>query len=93
MASGEPVRRRVVAHGRVQAVGFRAACAAEAERRGVAGWVANRREGTVEAAFEGAPEAVEALVDWTRRGPAGAQVDDVTVSAEEPEGQTAFVVR
>jgi len=80
------VRRRVVVHGFVQGVGFRMAVERAARPRGVAGWVRNRPDGTVEAVFEGEAEHVEALVDFCRSGPRGAEVERLEVSAEEPEG-------
>jgi acylphosphatase len=86
-------RRRVVVHGRVQGVFFRDSTAREARARGVAGWVRNRDDGTVEAVFEGAPEAVEALVAWARGGPARAEVERAEVSEEPPEGLRGFDVR
>ena len=55
----------------------------EAQRRGVAGWVRNRRDGSVEAMVQGPREAVDALIDWARRGPPSARVTDVQVSADE----------
>jgi acylphosphatase len=61
-----------------------------ATSRGVAGWVRNNRDGTLQAALEGPSEAVEALVDFCRRGPRGAMVEDVDVSEEEPEGESGF---
>ena len=89
----EPVRRRVVVRGDVQGVFFRDSTRQEAERRGVSGWVTNRSDGAVEAVFEGDPEAVEALVSFARSGPPRAQVRDVEVSEEEPEGLEGFRVR
>ena len=85
-------RRRVVVHGFVQGVGFRFAVEREARSRGVAGWVRNRPDGTVEAVFEGEREDVEALVDFCRRGPRGAEVDRVDVAEESPEGLAGFRV-
>ena len=79
--------------GRVQGVGFRYATSSRARSRGIAGWVRNNADGTVEAVFEGAPEAVDTLVAWCRRGPTGARVDDVTVEAEEPSGERGFRAR
>jgi acylphosphatase len=59
----------------------------------VAGSVANRWDGSVEAVFEGEEDAVERLVAFMRAGPRGAQVERVEVSEEEPEGVTGFGVR
>jgi acylphosphatase len=87
------IRRRVIVHGRVQGVGFRYSVARAAQSRSVAGWVSNRREGTVEAVFEGDPEAVDSLVRFCREGPRGAVVDRVDVAEEVPEGLTRFAVR
>ena len=85
-------RRRVVVHGYVQGVGFRYAVERAARSRGVAGWVRNRADGTVEAVFEGDSDDVEALVDFSRRGPCGAEVDRVDVAAETPEVLAGFRV-
>jgi acylphosphatase len=87
------VRRRVVVHGNVQGVFFRDSTEKEAGSRGVAGWVRNRDDGSVEAVFEGDPEAVEAMVGFCRSGPSQADVEDVEVSEEEPEGLEGFGVR
>lgn len=76
----------LVVVGRVQGVAFRARAVAEATRLGLAGWVRNRTDGTVEARAEGAREAVDAFVAWCRRGPPAAQVEDVQVSAVPPTG-------
>jgi acylphosphatase len=87
------MRKRVVVHGRVQGVFFRDSARQRAEAAGVAGWVANRPDGTVEAVFEGDDDAVEALVRWMHEGPRGADVERVEVTGEEPEGLTGFDVR
>lgn len=86
------IRRRVVVHGRVQGVFFRASARQEAASREVAGWVLNRADGAVEAVFEGAPEAVDALVTWCRQGPGQATVEHVEVHEEDPVGETEFRV-
>ena len=71
--------RRLVIRGVVQGVGFRYAMTAQARLLGVAGWVRNRRDGSVEAMIAGDAAQIEAMLDWSRRGPAGAVVDDVMV--------------
>lgn len=86
-------RRRVVVRGRVQGVFFRDSTRREAERRGVAGWVANRGDGAVEAVFEGDEDAVRALVRSCREGPGRAEVEEVQETEEEPEGVSGFDVR
>jgi len=87
------VRRRVVVHGQVQGVFFRDTVESEAERRAVAGWVANREDGAVEAVFEGEPGAVEAMVELCRTGPEQATVESLEDHEEDPEGLEAFEVR
>jgi acylphosphatase len=83
----------VTVHGWVQGVGFRFAVERAARSRGVAGWVRNRPDGTVEAVFEGEPEAVESLVRLCREGPRGAEVDRADVVEEHVEGMRGFEVR
>jgi len=85
-------RRRVVVHGRVQGVFFRGSTEQRAREVGVAGWVRNRHDGTVEAVFEGSPKAVDALVAFCRDGPRWADVDTVDVSEETPQGLRGFRV-
>jgi acylphosphatase len=86
------IRRRVIVQGRVQGVFFRDSVRRLALQHGVAGSVANRWDGAVEAVFEGDEPAVEWLVEFMRRGPRGASVDSVEVSEEEPDGATGFSV-
>jgi acylphosphatase len=85
-------RRHLVIYGFVQGVGFRFGVERAANSRGVAGWVRNRPDGAVEAVFEGEPADVEALVDFCRRGPRGAQVECVEVEEESAEGLGGFRV-
>lgn len=86
-------RRRVVVHGLVQGVFFRDTTRRQAVQRGVAGWVRNNPDGSVEAVFEGEDESVERLVELCREGPRGARVESVDVLREEPEGLAGFEVR
>jgi acylphosphatase len=88
----ERIRRRVVVHGHVQGVFFRDTARRKAAERGVTGWVRNRRDGTVEAVFEGDPNSVAALVEWCRHGPRGADVSRVEVAEEPAEGLGRFEV-
>jgi acylphosphatase len=90
--SDQRIRRRVVVHGRVQGVFFRDSVRERARTRGVNGRVRNRPDGTVEAVFEGPPEAVDALVRFCETGPRGARVGRVEVADEEPEGLDGFEV-
>jgi acylphosphatase len=60
---------------------------------GVAGWVRNCADGTVEGVLEGPPAAVESVVTWCRSGPERARVDGVTSSEEVPIGEAGFRVR
>jgi acylphosphatase len=85
-------RRHVIAHGYVQGVGFRDGVERAARSRGVAGWVRNRSDGTVEAVFEGEPDDVEVLVDFCREGPRGAEVERLEVEEESVEGLSGFHV-
>jgi acylphosphatase len=86
------VRRRMVAHGLVQGVFFRDTVRRGADAAGLAGWVRNNRDGSVEAVFEGERDAVERLVELCRRGPRGAVVERLDVLEEEPEGLAGFRV-
>ena len=87
------IRRRVVVHGYVQGVFFRDSTRDQARRHGVAGWVRNRSDGTVEAVFEGDSGAVDALVKFARSGPSHAHVERVEVEDEQAEGLEGFEVR
>jgi acylphosphatase len=78
-------RVRVVIKGWVQGVGFRVNCRHEAQRLGLAGWVRNRSDGSVEALFEGAAPAVDEMLCWCKHGPMGAEVSGIEV-ADAAEG-------
>lgn len=86
-------RARVVVRGRVQGVFFRADLSDRARSLGVAGWVSNQPDGSVEAVLEGPAAQVESMVEWCRRGPPHAHVDDVAVEWEQPAGEHGFAVR
>ena len=92
MGSGPLRRKRVIIHGHVQGVFFRDTMRKRAEARGVAGWVTNRGDGTVEAALEGRRADIEALIGFCKQGPASADVERVDVRDEAPEGLTDFKI-
>ena len=69
--------------GRVQGVGYRHALRGEALARGVAGWVRNCRDGSVEAVLQGEPKDVQGVVDWAGRGPPAARVVKVATQAAQ----------
>jgi acylphosphatase len=87
-----PVSKRVLTlvSGQVQGVFFRAETAQRARALGLGGFVRNTPDGKVEAAFEGDPGAVEAMVRWMHEGPPLARVDHVDVTEEEPRGDAEF---
>lgn len=85
-------RKHVIASGLVQGVFFRDACRRTAIEYGVSGWVRNLPDGDVEMVFEGADDAIERMVTWAHAGPPGADVRDVDVREEEPEGLRGFDV-
>ncbi len=76
--------RRYVVTGRVQGVGFRWFVEREARIIGVAGWVRNRHDGSVEVLAAGSNEQLGALYDKLRQGPRAARVDDVEVEEAAP---------
>ena len=85
--------KHIVVNGRVQGVNFRSAAEDAAQDIGVAGWVRNRDDGSVELVVEGDDDAVDRMVGWARQGPSAAEVTDVDVTDTEPQGLTSFEQR
>lgn len=85
-------RARVRVRGRVQGVFFRESTRRAALESGVAGEIRNLADGSVEAVFEGDPDAVERLIAFARTGPPDAQVGEVEVADEPPRGVRGFRV-
>jgi acylphosphatase len=79
------VIRRVNIRGRVQGIGFRAWTEYAAMERDLAGWVRNRRDGTVEAVIAGPAAEVAAMIAACRNGPPGARVDAIEESDGDPD--------
>lgn len=76
--------------GRVQGVSYRWSMEQEAQRLGVGGWVRNQLDGSVEFEAEGRPDAVAALIEWARQGPAYARVSRVETHRVQARGETDF---
>ena len=74
------VTKHLVVTGRVQGVGYRFYAERKARELGIAGWVRNRRDGTVEAIIQGSPGAVDSMIAWARRGPPSAVVAQVRIA-------------
>jgi len=81
------VRARVVVEGRVQGVFFRHHTQEMAYTLGVNGWVKNRRDGSVEALFEGDRKKVDQIIQWCNRGPSEARVTNVHTTWEDYTGE------
>ncbi|HEV7689808.1 MAG TPA: acylphosphatase [Hyphomonadaceae bacterium] len=76
---------RTVITGRVQGVGYRAFVEAQAARRGLKGWVRNRRDGSVEAVFSGPQHVVDGMLAACNEGPGSSRVDDVEVEPADTD--------
>lgn len=87
----EIVTRRFVVRGRVQGVGFRWFVEQEARMLGVAGWVRNNADATVEVLAQGTSAQLSGLRSRLQKGPRAARVDDVVESEAKPvNGLTTF---
>lgn len=84
---------RVMISGHVQGVGFRWWVRDQANRLDLCGWVRNRRDGSVEALFIGAVEAVEEMISLCHEGPPTARVEKVVTEPWEGLGVTDFSTR
>jgi acylphosphatase len=76
--------RRYVVRGRVQGVGFRWFVEREAHSLGIAGWVRNNHDGSVEVLAQGTRDQLSGLHSRLRQGPRAARVDNVEVSEARP---------
>lgn len=79
--------------GRVQGVFFRDSARERARAHGVSGWVRNRSDGAVEAVLEGPRERVERVLRFFETGPPQAEVADIEVRKQQPEGLSGFEIR
>lgn len=83
----EKVRAHAVISGRVQGVFFRLETKRAADGYDVCGWVRNKRDGTVEAVFEGSEKNVRSILEWCKKGPPIAKVTRVDVEWENYSGE------
>ncbi len=79
----ERVRAHIFVSGRVQGVFFRDGTQRQAKKLAIKGWVRNLSDGRVEAVFEGEKDKVEQIVNWAKKGPILAKVDDLEVEWQE----------
>lgn len=86
-----PAALRAIVTGRVQGVGYRAWTVRQARRLGLAGWVRNRADGSVEFLAAGPEAALDALLEACRRGPPLARVEAIETHPAEPPEQENFV--
>jgi len=87
LSDTEKVRACVIIEGRVQGVFFRHHTQEMASLLGVTGWVKNRRDGCVEALFEGDRNEVDQILRWCHRGPSEARVVNVRTTWENYTGE------
>lgn len=83
----EKVRAHIFISGRVQGVLFRDRTKRKARGLGIAGWVRNLPSGQVEAIFEGDKDKVEQIINWAKKGPILAKVDNLEIEWREYKGE------
>ena len=83
----------VYVSGKVQGVFYRASTKNKANKLGLNGWVKNRKDGRVEAFFEGEEEKVQQMISWCWQGSSAAEVDDVMVEEAETQNLQSFEIR
>lgn len=81
------VRAHIFVSGRVQRVFFRSGTQTKAKSLGITGWVKNLASGQVEAVFEGDKDKVEKIIDWARKGPILAKVENLELEWQEYKGE------
>jgi len=88
------IRMHIFIKGRVQGVFFRENTRRQADSLGVSGWVKNLADGWVEITLEGEKEKVEKIIDWFKKGPALAKVENIIAKNEEFSGEfTGFEIK
>jgi acylphosphatase len=82
-----PITRHLRIYGTVQGVWYRESMRQEAEQLGVIGWVRNRLDGSVEAIVQGAPQAIETIIEWCKLGPERAEVTRVEIAEARSDNE------
>ncbi|MCT7950412.1 acylphosphatase [Ancylothrix sp. C2] len=90
--SNEKIRTHLIISGKVQGVGYRYYTAQQAKQLGITGWVKNLPDGRVEAIFEGNKQAITDMINWCHQGPPAAEVTEVTINHEKPQGCNQFEI-
>jgi acylphosphatase len=81
------VRAHIFVSGRVQGVFFRDSTKRKAKKLGIKGWVKNLPDGRVEAVFEGKKDRVEQIINWAKRGPIFAKVNNLDLEWQKYKGE------
>jgi acylphosphatase len=89
------MKKRVIIriYGFVQGVGFRYYTIGEAQKLGLSGWVKNEPDGSITIVAEGEEDKLKKMIDWAKKGPSWASVEDVKIDWQEPIGEEGFEVR
>ncbi|MGA9381319.1 MAG: acylphosphatase [Phormidium sp.] len=87
------IRAHIVVSGIVQGVGYRYSTYNQAKELGINGWVRNLPDGRVEAVFEGTKAEVDQILRWCHQGSRSAEVKNVTIEYEQPQGLTSFEIK
>lgn len=86
-------RYRINVKGKVQGVFYRSSTQAKARELKLSGWVRNEEDGSVTIEAEGEEQKLEKLIEWCKKGPGAAVVNEVEYEEIEPEGVNGFEVR
>ena len=86
------IAKRVIFHGRVQGVNFRANASELATSLGLNGWIRNLADGTVEAHFEGKEERIMEMIERSKTELFPAIVDSVDIEDVPTENHCDFSV-
>jgi acylphosphatase len=85
---------RLLVNGKVQGVYFRLNMQEIAKKNSVFGWVRNLTDGSVEALLEGNKDGVDKVIEWSKKGPDNARVDDLKIDSLQYEGKFVdFVIQ